>query len=120
MNPDYLWFTGAIQLLTIFVIGPVLGIAIAYAAWREKPQNRTPTKYRILCVASGITALLLLAFARWINADVRTPQYFVQFTCVLLFGLSLGVCMGSFFSVLLGVWRWHNATRLAGNDQTET
>jgi hypothetical protein len=32
MNPDYLWLTGAMQLLTLFVVGPVIAIAIAYAA----------------------------------------------------------------------------------------
>ena len=67
---------------------------------------------------SGVIASLLLGFAKWINADVRTPQYFLQLACVLVSGLLFGVLMGSGFSVLLCLWRWHKATRL-GDNQTE-
>src|SRR3954451_5196807 len=67
MNPDYLWLTGALQLLTLFVVGPAIAIAIAHAAWRRKPQNFNPKRYGILCVASGVTASLLLVSAKWIN-----------------------------------------------------
>jgi hypothetical protein len=119
MNPDYLWLTGALQLLTLFVVGPVISIAIAYAAWRRKPQNFNPQRYGLLCVASGVGASLLLVLAKWINADVRTSQYFLQLACVLLGGLLLGVGMGCIFPVLLHVWRWHKTTRLAGHNQTE-
>jgi hypothetical protein len=100
------------QLLTFFVVGPVLAIAIAYAAWRGNPQDFNRERYRMVCVASGITAFLLFGFAKWMNADVRTAQYFLQLACVLLSGLLVGVSMGCGFSVLLGLWRWHNTTRL--------
>lgn len=83
MNPGYLWLTDAIQLLTFFVVGPVLAAAIAFSAWRGKLQNAMPERFRVLCVASGATAFLLFAFAKWINADVRTPWYFLQVACVL-------------------------------------
>jgi hypothetical protein len=119
MNPDYLCLTGALQLLTLFVVGPAIAIAIAYAAWRGRPQNFNPQRYGMLCVASGVTASLMLVLAKWINADVRTPQYFLQLACVLLGGLSLGVGMGCFFPVLFHVWRWHKTTRLANHNQTE-
>ena len=119
MNPDYLWLTGAQQLLTLFVVAPVIAIAIAYAAWRGKPNNFNPERYGIVCVASGVTASLLLVLAKWINADVRTPQYFLQLTCVLLGSLLLGVGMGSFFPVLLHMCRWHKTTRLADHNQRE-
>ncbi len=112
MNPEYLWLTGAMQLLTIFVVGPVLAIAIAYAAWRGKPHNFTARRYGMLCATSGVTAVLLLVFAKWMNADVRTAEYFLQLACVLLFGLLFGVSMGCGFGVLVGVWHWHNKTRL--------
>ena len=92
MNPDYLWLTDAMQFLAFFVVGPVLAIAIAVS------------------VASGVTALLLFGFAKWMNADVRTAQYFLQLTCILLSGLLFGVCVGCFFPVLLRVWRWHKDT----------
>lgn len=119
MNPDYLWLTGALQLLTLFVVGPVIAIAIAYAAWRQKPQNFNPLRYGMLCVTSGVTASLLLVFSKWINADVRTPQYFLQLACVLLALLLLFVGMGAFWPVLLHVWHWHKTTRLADHNQTE-
>jgi hypothetical protein len=119
MNPNYLWLTGALQLLVIFVVGPVIAIAIAYAARRRKPQNFNPQRYGTLCVASGVSASLLLVLAKWINADVRTPQYFLQLTCVLLGGLLFGVAMGSIVPVLLHVWRWHKTTRLADRNLTE-
>jgi hypothetical protein len=112
MNPNYLWLTGAMQLLTFFVVGPVLAIAIAYAAWRGKPQDFNRERYWMVCVASGMAAFLLFGFAKWMNADVRTAQYFLQLACVLLSGLLFGVFMGCGFSVLLGLWRWHNTTRL--------
>jgi hypothetical protein len=112
MNPDYLWLAGAIELLTFFFIGPVLAIAIAYASWRAKPQNVTPDRYGIVCVVSGATAFVLFAFAKWLNADVRTAQYFLQLGCVLLSGLLFGVFSGCGFSILLRFWRWHNTTRL--------
>jgi hypothetical protein len=55
---------------------------------------------------------LLFGFAKWIDADIRTPQYFVQLASVLLCFLLLGVCVGYGFGILLGAWRWHGATRL--------
>jgi hypothetical protein len=116
MNPKYLWLTGATELLTIFVVGPVLAIAIAYAAWRSKPKNFTPRHYGIMCVGSGMAAFLLLGFAKWMNADVRTARYFLQLASVLLGGLLLGVSMGCGFPVLLHLWRWHKATQLTDNN----
>jgi len=112
MNPDYLWLTGAIQLLAFFVVGPALAIVIACATWRGKAENFSPGHYRKLCVASGTAALLLLSFAMWINADVRSALYFLQLGCVVLSGLSFGVCMGYGFSVLLHLWHFHKNTRL--------
>ena len=76
MNPDYLWLTGALQLLTLFVVRPVIAVAIAYAAWRQKPQNFNPQRYGMLCVASGVTASLLLVLAKWINADDQNSAVF--------------------------------------------
>ena len=66
-----------------------------------------------------MTAFLLFALAKWIDADVRTPKYFLQLACVLLGGLLLGVGSGAVFPVLLHVWRWHKTTRLADHNQTE-
>ncbi len=117
MNPEYLWLTGALELLTFFVVAPILAIAIAYSAWRRRPHF--PERHGVVCVASGLAALLLFGFAKWMNADVRTAQYFLQLACVLLSGLLFGVFMGCGFSVLLRLGRWHNATRLTDDHQTE-
>ena len=101
------------QLLTLFVVGPVLAIAIAYSGWKGKPEAFNTRRYAVVCIASGVTAVLLFAFGKWLNADVRTPQYCLQLACVLLSGLLFGVSMGCVFPVLLGIWRWHKVTRLA-------
>ena len=113
MNPDYLLLAGMVQLLTVVVIGPAIAISIASAARRGKPQNFNPERYGTLCVASGLAALLLFGFAKWMNADVRSARYFLQVACVLLGGLSFGVCMGCGFSVLLRIWRWRKTNRRA-------
>jgi MFS superfamily sulfate permease-like transporter len=73
----------------------------------------------MLCVMSGVAAFLLFGFAKWINADVRTAQYFLQLTCVLLSGLLFGVFVGCGFSVLLCLWRWHKTTRLTSAGEPE-
>lgn len=117
MNPDYLWFAEAIELLTLFVIGPALAIAIAYAAWRGKSHNFSPKQYGIVCVACGVGASLLFVLAKLMNADIRTSLYFLQLACVLLAGVLFGVCMGCGFFVLLSFWRWHKTTRLADGNQ---
>jgi len=66
------------QLLTFFVIGPAIAVVIVYRAWRQKLQTINPKRYGIVCLASSVIASLLLILAKWINADVRTPQYFLQ------------------------------------------
>lgn len=114
MNPDYLWLADALQFLTFFVVGPAIAIAIAYAVWRGKLQNSNPERCGILCFVSGVIAVLLFGFAKWINADIRTPEYLLQLACFLLSGLLFGVFMGYGCAVLLGFWRWHKTTRLKG------
>jgi hypothetical protein len=110
MNPHYLWLTEGLELLTFFVIAPLLAIVIAYRAWREK--NPKPKKFVMQCVMSGAVALLLLAFVQRGVVDLHSFQYFLLLGCTLLCFLLLGVFMGSGFAVFLAVWRWHNATRL--------
>jgi len=119
MNPEYLWLTGMAELLTFFVAGPALAIAIGYVAWRVKAQNFDLRRYGMVCVASGVTASLLFALAKWMNADVRTPQYFFQFAAVLLSGLLFGVSVGCGFPLFLQLWHWHKATRLPDGQQTQ-
>jgi uncharacterized membrane protein len=113
MNPRYLWVTEAMELLTFFVIGPAIAIVIAYWGWRGKRQTLSAKRHGIVCAACGGTGSVLLMLAKWINADIRTPQFFVQLTCVLLGLLLFFVGIGSYFPVLLHIWRWHKKTRLA-------
>jgi hypothetical protein len=84
-----------------------------------KATELQPQAVRDVVVASGVIASLLLGVAKWINADVRTPQYFLQLACVLSGGLLLGVGVGALIPVLLHVWRWHKTTSLADPNQTE-
>src|SRR5216683_8017585 len=107
MNPEYLWLTGALQLLTFFVVGPVLAIAIAYAAWRGKPQSFDSERYAMVCVACGVASVLLFVCAKRINADVRETQYFFQLACMLLSALLFGAFMGCGGVLILRSWRWH-------------
>lgn len=111
MNPHYLWLTEGLELLTFFVFGPALAFVIAYKAWREKKLAANPKRYGMWCIVAAVVAVILFALAKWIDADVRTPQYFLQLSCLLLSLLSFGVCQGLLFSVLLDMWRWHQKTR---------
>ncbi len=111
MNPRYyLWLTDALQLLAMFVVGPIVGIVIAYKAWRGQSENLS--RYRNPCLASTLSAAVLLVFAAWLNADVKTFQYFVQVACIVLGGLSLWVASGCGVAILLRTWYWHKETRL--------
>ena len=98
MNPRYLWLTEAMELLTFFAIAPALAIVIAYRAWRERERDPNPKRYGMRCFASFGAFLLLFGFAKWIDADIRTPQYFLQLTCAVLSFLSLGLFMGMAFA----------------------
>jgi hypothetical protein len=119
MNVHYLWLAGAIELLTFFVLAPAIAVAIAIAARKGTWKILNPARYGPVCVGSGVAASLLLGLAKWINADVRTPQFFLQFASFLLSGLLFGVCMGTGFFVLLRLWRWHRATRMLDTSRTE-
>jgi hypothetical protein len=107
MIPHYHWLTEGSELITLFFIGPALAIAIAYKAWRERAIAK---QHGMRCVASGGAALVLFGVAKWLDADIRTPQYFLQLACALLSFLLFGSCVGYFFSVLLRMWHWHNST----------
>lgn len=112
MKPHYFWLAEGLELLTCFVIAPGLAVVIAYREWRDRKNTVGPKQYGMRCIWTGGAALLLFGLAKWIDADVRTPQYFLQLTCVLLSFLLFGMCQGYCFSLVLNVWRWHNTTRL--------
>ena len=115
MNPSYLWITGALELMALFVAAPVLAIAIAWGAWKGKLKAFSTKQCAAVWIASFVVTALLFGVANWINADVRTPQYFLQLACFLFGCLSAGVFMGCGCVVLLSSWRWHRRTRLTGN-----
>jgi hypothetical protein len=117
MNPDYVWATTAIEAFTVFVIGPAISLAIAYAAWRGKPQNFILGQSVVVAVAAALISGLLFGFSLWIGRDFRSPLYLLRTACILLFGLSLGVFMGCIQAMVLlpiftRIWHWHKATRL--------
>jgi uncharacterized membrane protein len=113
MNPKYLWATETIELLTFFVVGPAIAIVIAYTGLRGKRRTLSAKQHGMVCVACGVTGSLLLILAKWIKADIRTPEYFAQLTCVLLGLFLLFVGIGFYFPVLLHLWHWHKKTQLA-------
>jgi hypothetical protein len=102
------------QLLTFFVVAPILAIAIGYAAWKGNP----PRFDLLAAAASGAACVFLFSYAQGMQADVRTAQYFVQLVLVLLSGVIFGVFMGCGASVILRMWRWHQTTRLTNDNQT--
>ena len=111
MNPRYLWLPEGLELLAFFVIQPVIAIAIAYRAWRGGPENAK--RYRVRCLASGVTALLLVVFAKFLHADVESFTYFLQVACLILGFMAFGICVGCGLSVFLSMWHWHKNTRLS-------
>jgi hypothetical protein len=108
MNPHYHWLTEGVELLSFVLFAPALAIVVAYKGWQK---GANPKRDGMRCVASGLAAAVLFCVAKWIHAGIRTPQYLVQWGCVVLSFLSLGVCAGWFLSVLLGIWQWHKSTR---------
>lgn len=112
MNPKYLWVTETIEILTFSVITPVVATVTAYRAWRRREHNLNPRRDGMRGVWFAVAGIGLFGFAKWLDADVRTPQYFLQLASMLLSFLLLGVSMGLGFSVLLGTLLWHDKTRL--------
>jgi len=107
------------QFLTLFLVGPALAIAIPYGMWLGKPWGLNPNRSRMYCVLSGLAGVSLFAIAKWIDADVRTPQYFLQLACFLLSGPLFGVFMGCGFCQFLLLWGWHTTTRLTKSDEPD-
>ena len=46
MNLDFLWLTGALQLLVLFVVGPVIAVAIALCGMATKATELQPQAVR--------------------------------------------------------------------------
>jgi hypothetical protein len=122
MNPDYLWITTGVEFIALFVLGPILGFAIAYDAWKCDSKRLNLQRYLLLCGVLGITSFLLFGLATWIDADVRTPQYFFQFALVVIGSLFFHAAGGCLFPLMLTIWRWHQSTRLQqqSRDSTES
>jgi hypothetical protein len=110
MNPHYLWLAETLELI-FFFSGPAIAIVIAYRALRERRGKSKPKPYGMRCIAAATTAVVLFGLARWMNAEVSSPLYFVQLACALLSLLAFGAAMGYFVPVLVNWWRWHSTTR---------
>jgi hypothetical protein len=88
-----------VELLTFFVLQPAIAVVIAYKAWRGRPEN---LRFTVPCVVSGAAAVLLIVFAKWLNADVRTSIYLLQVACFALGFLLFGAAWDTasqFFSM---------------------
>ena len=108
MNPHYLWLTESLEVLTILGIAPAVAIVIALRTWRDA----RPGSHVMSCVASGGVAFVLIGFAQWMNADIRSPLFFLQLACTITGFVLLGVWMGYGFSLLVGLLRFHNSSKL--------
>jgi len=108
MDPHFHWLAEGLEFITFFFITPALAIVIAYKTWRDRANRK---QYGMRCVACGASSLVLFGIAKWLDADIRTPQHFLQLVCILLSFLLSGLGMGYFFSVLLRIWHWHTSTR---------
>ncbi len=117
MNPDYLWVTEGLQLIAMLGVMPLLALAIGYVAWRGKSPFFKSGRYRIIGLASLIASLLLFGLAHWIDADVRSAEYFVELGVFVLSVVLFGVAIGCGFGEFLRMWRWHRRTKLQGYSQ---
>ena len=119
MNPNYLWLTEAIELLSFLVLMPAIAIAIAYAAWQRKAAERQPEAVRDGVRRIRRHCLSAVGACEPDECRYQTMQYFLQLACLLSALLLFGVSMGCGFPVLLHFWRWHRATRLTDGKPTE-
>ncbi len=99
MNPAYLPIVDVLELITLFVVGPLISAAIGIAAWRGKPTGLNREKYGIAFVVLGAIGFCLLMFVQRMQADVRTLQYFLQLACFVVGALFLGVAGGCMLGI---------------------
>jgi alpha-N-arabinofuranosidase len=98
MNPDYLWHTSAIEVVTFFVAWPVIAVAIGYAAWRGKGQMRALILAALVCLM--FTAPAMAAEKVELSIDVSKAgtkidrNIFGQFAEHLGHGIYDGIWVG--------------------------
>ena len=110
MNPHYLWLTERLESFNVLLVRTSTCDCHCVQVLAEEGPNSKLHGTR--CVAFITSFILLFVLAKWIDADVRTPQYFLQLTCVLLSFLSFGLAQGYLFFRLARPRIPHNATRL--------
>src|SRR6478752_822825 len=119
MNLDFLWLTGALQLLVLFVVGPVIAVAIALCGMATKATELQPQAVRD--VVRRVRRDCFSAIGGG-EVDQRRRQ-----NCAVLPAISLRLvwrpvtwcgCWG-LDPGTLHVWRWHKITSLADPNQTE-
>ena len=107
----YLQIVDGLLLLILFVVDPLLCIAIGYGAWKGKPSGFDQKNYALSAITTFVVGSVLVVFAKWINADIRTWPYAFQATCeiigLLLIGIGCGC--GSGFFVLMAKTRTHES-----------
>jgi hypothetical protein len=94
------WIVDGLLLFTLFVVAPLIAIAIGYAAWKGRPKNFNREMYWTSFIAIGAAGGFLMVYAQRMHADVRTWQYLLQLVCfglgALLFGVAGGCGVGIF------------------------
>jgi hypothetical protein len=94
MNPRYLPIVDGLLLFALFVGAPTISAAIAYAAWKGKPNSFNRERYGMSAITSGAAGIFLMVCAQRMQADVRRPQYFFQLAGFALGAVLLGIAGG--------------------------
>ena len=110
-GPLYSQIVDGLLLLIFFVVNPILFIAVGYAAWKGKLSGFDKRKYAAYAIGAFVVGSVLVVFAKWINADIRTWPYAVQaisgIVGLLLIGIGCGC--GAGFVVLMAKTRTHES-----------
>jgi len=100
MNPRYLPIVDGLLLFALFIGAPLISAVIGYLAWKGKPNTFDRERYGLWAIASGAAGAFLMVYTQRMQADVRTPHYFLQLACfavgVLLLGIAGGCALGTF------------------------
>ena len=88
-------------LLLVFFVGvPAIAGGIGYAAFKGRPRSFGRENYVLTCVACGLASVVLVVYAKHMDADIRTWLYLWQIVCgsigLLLSGIALGCGIGIF------------------------
>lgn len=114
MEPRWLLFVDGFLLLTLFAVAPLITAVIGYATYRGWPKGFGRQRFVLWSASTLLAAVALLATAKLLDADVRTPLYLLQAACfevgAVLFGVGGGFTIGMF------IYQWGERARLQNDE----